>query len=412
MSKNDNSSSPILTIPKTIWILAAVSFFSNSASVVITALTPEFIIHILGHTPAAMGYIRGFSEALSYLIKLFSGVFSDWLGKRKILILIGYSCAAFAKPMFAVSRGLGLYISAQILERVTNGLRDTPRDALIADCAPKELKGESYGIRNSFAFCGSMIGSIACYFVLANCAGESSENIRLVYMLAAIPILIAVALIYWGIEEPKDLVRLKDSRKGFPIKMSDVRQLGTNFWYYAAVCFIFMCSRYSEAFLTLRAKEVGLSLKYIPLILAIMYLFNAPTSKIVGSWSDRRERKIFLAFGFCMMLASCIILAFATESWHVLVGVAIYGIHYGSTQGTFFAIVSDFSPPQIKGTSIGIFNIVCCAGMCISNAIMGELWTRCGAEFALLVNAAITFVAAVGVMFVKPNKNKTVGVEK
>jgi MFS family permease len=346
------------------------------------------------------------------MVKLFSGVFSDWLGKRKILILIGYFCAAIAKPMFALSRGLGLYISAQLLERITNGLRDTPRDALIADCAPKQLKGDSYGIRNSCAYCGSMIGSILCFFILANCSGDSSENIRMVYMIAAIPIFIAVSLIYFGIEEPKDLVRLKNSRKGFPIKMSDARQLGGGFLYYAGVCFIFMCSRYSEAFLTLRAKEVGLSLKYIPLVLAIMYLFNAPTSKIVGSWSDRRERKIFLAFGFCMMLASCIILAFASEIWHVLVGVAIYGIHWGSTQGTFFAIVSDYSPPQIKGTSIGIFNIICCAGMCISNALMGELWTRQGAEFALLVNAGITFFAAIGIMFVKPNKEKIVGAEK
>ena len=137
-----------------------------------------------------------------------------------------------------------------------------------------------------------------------------------------------------------------------------------------------------------------------------MNLFNAVTSRIVGSWSDRRERKIFLAFGFCMMLASCVILALAKEIWHVFVGVAIYGIHYGATQGTFFAMVSDYAPPQIKGTSIGIFNLICCIGMCISNALTGNLWTISGAETAFSVNAAITFCATICVLFVKQNHNK------
>jgi MFS family permease len=404
-SKEDNVSDSCdsSSIPMTIWVLGAVSFFSNSASVVITALTPEFIIHILGSSPAVLGYIRGFSESLSYLVKLFSGVFSDWIGKRKILILIGYLCAAFAKPMFAMSKGLGLYISAQLLERVTNGLRDTPRDALIADCTPKQLKGESYGIRQSFAFMGSMVGSIMCFFILSNYAGNSTEDsIRTIYLLASIPIFIAVFLICFGIKEAK-ILGLK-SRKGFPIKRSDVKLLGLKFWYYISVCFLFMCARYSEAFLVLRAKELNMSLKYIPLVLALMYLFNAPTSKIVGAWSDRKDRKVFLAFGFCMMLVSCIVLTVATEIWHVIVGVAIYGIHSGATQGTFYAMVSDYSPPQLKGTSIGIFNLICCVGMCISNAITGNLWTIFGANVAFLVNAAITFVAAIGIIFVESNK--------
>lgn len=392
-------------LPRTIWIVGIVSFFSNSASVIITAFSAEFIINILGASPAAMGYIRGLSEALSYLVKMFSGVLSDWIGKRKILILIGYLCAAFAKPMFAAAQGLGLYVSAQLLERVTNGLRDTPRDALIADCAPKELKGASYGIRQSFAFLGSMVGAIAGFLLLWY-FGSSVMTIRMVYLFAAFPILIAVALIYFGINEPKDIVRLKDKRKGFPIKKDDIKQLGSHFWFYIFVCFVFMCSRYSESFLVYRAQHLGLEVKYAPLVLALMYLFNSPTSKIVGSWSDRHERKIFLAFGFCMMLASCIVLAFAKEIWQVMVGVAIYGIHYGATQGTFYAMVSDYSPPQIKGTSIGIFNLVCCIGMCISNIITGELWRHCGAEMTFLVNSAITFVAAISVMFIKPPKKK------
>ncbi|MDR1335100.1 MAG: MFS transporter, partial [Holosporaceae bacterium] len=320
---------------------------------------------------------------------------------RKIIILIGYLCAAFAKPIFAMCEGIKSYVAAQLLERVTNGFRDTPRDALIADCAPRKLKGASYGIRQSAAFIGSMIGSIACYFILSHCQfSNSGDSIRLVYWLAIIPIIIAVLLIYFGIDEPKGLTGLKH-RKGFPIKKSDIKLLGKKFWYYLGVCFVFMCARYSESFLVLRAQEVKIPLNAVSLVLAIMHLFNAPTSKIVGSWSDKMERKIFLEFGFCMMMVSCIILAFATEKWHVIVGASVYGIHYGATQGTFYAMVADYSPPQIKATSIGIFNLVCCIGMLISNIITGKLWDSLGAQQVMIINAAIAFVAAIGLIFVK-----------
>ena len=147
-------------------------------------------------------------------------------------------------------------------------------------------------------------------------------------------------------------------------------------------------------------------MRYSPLVLAVMYVFNAPTAKLVGSWSDRKDRKVFLAFGFSMMLVSCIILMFATELWHVFLGVAAYGIHYGATQGTFYAMVADYSPPQIKGTSIGIFNLVCCVGMFFSNMITGWTWTHWGSEKTFLINSIITFIAVSGIILVKNYSHK------
>ena len=392
-----------LAIPKTVWIVAIVSFFSNISSVVITAFSAEFIIHILGGTTAAMGYIRGVSEALSYLMKMFSGVISDCLGKRKILMLFGYLCAAFAKPMFAMCQGLGLYISAQVLERITNGLRDTPRDALIADCASKSTKGACYGIRQSFAFLGSMIGSLLAFVGLLY-FGTSETVLRATYLAMTIPLLIAVALIHFGIKEPK--IISVSRRRGFPIRKEDIKQLGRPFWFYMFVCFIFMCARFSETFLVYRAQRLGMDLHYAPLVLAVMYLFNSPTAKIIGNWSDKHEKKLCLAFGFCMMVVSCVVMATATEVWQVMVGVAIYGIHYGATQGTFYALVSDYAPPQIKGTSIGIFNLVYCLGLSVSNIIMGEVWKSHGPEFTFSIMAGFAFVAAVAIMFIKPNKTQ------
>lgn len=396
-------------LPRTIWIVGIVSFFSNMSGVVITAFSPEFIINILGGTPAAMGYIRGISEALSYLMKMFSGVISDLIGKRKILMLLGYLCAAFAKPMFAFCQGMRLYVIAQLLERLTNGLRDTPRDALIADCAPKGTKGECYGIRQSFAFLGSLVGSLFAFLILWYC-GSSEFILRSVYLLMSVPLIVAVSLIYFGIKEPKKIEGW-EKRKGFPIKISDVKQLGSRFWYYMLICFIFMCSRYSESFLVYRAQNLGMKLEYAPLVLTVTYLFNSPTAKIVGNWSDRHERKIFLAFGFCMMLLSCVVLAFAKEVWQVMLGVAIYGIHFGATQGTFYALVSDYSPPQIKGTSIGIFNLVYCLGISVSNIITGEFWNRFGAETTFTVMSIFAFVSAIGIMFIKSPNRPAQGVE-
>lgn len=395
-------------LPRSIWIVGIVSFFSNIASVVVTAFSPEFIINILGGTTAEMGYIRGISEALSYLMKVFSGVISDWMGKRKILMLFGYLCAAFAKPMFACCRGLGLYVSAQVLERITNGLRDTPRDALIADCAPKGLKGAAYGLRQSCAFLGSMVGSILAFCCLLY-FGASEIVIRCVYLVMSVPLFVAVLLIYFGIKEPKGLDGLKN-RKGFPIKKEDVKQLGANFWFYMFVCFIFLCSRYSESFLVYRAQELGMELKYAPLVLAIMYLFNSPTAKILGNWSDKHERKLCLAFGFCMMLVSCIVMAFATQVWHVMVGVAIYGIHYGATQGTFYALVSDYSPAHIKGTSIGIFNLIYCFGISVSNVLTGEFWRHFGPELSFVVMSGFAFTSTVMVLFIKPKAKENLAV--
>ena len=389
-------------IPRTVWILGIVSLFMNSASVIITALTPFFITQVLGSSAATVGHVRGFTEALSYLVKLCSGVLSDYIGKRKVLILLGYGCAAITKPMFGLAHNIYQYTIAQVIERVANGMRDTPRDALIADCVPKKLKGTSYGIRQSFATAGSLIGSLGCYFLLSYFAtkGSSTDNVRIVYFLATIPSLIAVFLLFWGVSEPKGMIKLKD-RKGFPIKKSDLKQLGGRFWFFVSVLLLFMTSRFSEAFLVLKAQELGWDLKHISLVLSVLYLFNSVTSKICGNLSDRIDRRVFLGLGFLLMMCSCLIVAYSTSIAVLLIGVAVYGIHYGATQGTFYALVADYSPSHIKGTSFGVFNLVCAIGMLGSNSLTGELWKLFGSHTAMLVEAGIAFSAFIMLLFLK-----------
>jgi len=388
-------------IPRTVWVLGIVSFFMNSASVIITALTPFFIMQVLGGSVEAVGHIRGWSESLSYVIKLFSGVISDYMGKRKTLILIGYGCAAITKPLFGIVKDIYQYTFIQVAERVANGLRDSPRDALIADCVPKQLKGTSYGIRQSFAMAGSMGGAFVCFFMLSHLSvGSSSDSVRFVYFLATIPSIIAVLMLYFGIKEKPGLTKLKD-RKGFPIKKEDLKQLGGRFWYFMAIIMVFMSSRFSDAFLVVRAQEMGWDLSHMPLALAVMYLANSITAKVAGSLSDKIDRRVFLGLGFLFMIMTCLVLGIASTTSWLVIGTMLYGVHFGLTQGTFYALVADYSPPQIKGTSFGVFNLICALGMIGSNSVVGRLWNVYGAEQAMYVASAVAFVAFIMLLFLK-----------
>ncbi|MDR0407111.1 MAG: MFS transporter [Holosporales bacterium] len=385
-------------MPLTVWILGIVSLLTNSSSVVITALTPLFITGILGGTSVDVGHIRGFTEALSYIVKLFSGVLSDYIGKRKILVLAGYACAAITKPLFAMANGILMYATAQTLERIANGMRDTPRDALIADCAPKGKKGVCFGIRQSMACAGSALGAFLCYRVMQ----ATGSNIRLTYFLAIIPIVIAIILLYWLVEEPKNLVRLKDQkRKGFPIRRQELAMLGQRYWVFISVVLVFMLVRFSESFLVLKAQTQGVEAKYASLVLLVMYVLNTPAARIVGKLSDYIDRRIFLLFGFTVLLISCVTLALSDSIFMTMMGVALYGIHHGATQGTFYAMVADYSPPKLKGTAFGVFNLVCAIGMLISNAMVGHLWHLYSPAIAFFAPAIIVLLAIIGLTFIK-----------
>ncbi|MDR1267310.1 MAG: MFS transporter [Holosporales bacterium] len=385
-------------LPLTIWILGIVSLLTNSSSVIITALTPLFVTSILGGTSVDIGYIRGFTEALSYIVKLFSGVLSDYIGKRKALVLGGYACAAFTKPLFAVAHDIWVYATAQTLERIANGIRDTPRDALIADCAPKGKKGVCFGIRQSCAGAGSALGAFLCYQIMQ----MTGSNIRMTYFLATIPIFIAITLLYFGAEEPKNLSRLKDRKKrGFPIRRAELALLGRRYWVFISVVLVFMLVRFSESFLVLKAQTLGLEAKHASLVLLVVYLFNTPAARIVGKMSDKVDRRLFLLFGFSVMLTSCVVLACADSIPITMIGAALYGIHHGATQGTFYAMIADYSPSKLKGTAFGVFNLTCAVGMLISNAVVGHLWHWYAPVVAFLFPSAVVLLAIVGLLFVK-----------
>lgn len=390
----------LLSLPKVIWALGFASMLSNSSSVIISSLSPTLIMDVLGGDERHLGYVRGATEALAYFVKLFAGLISDFFGRRKIIVLIGYAASAFAKPLYATAKSIMMYITAQTIDRITNGLRDTPRDAMVADFSPKGLKGASFGLRQGLSALGSAVGAYAAYKVMLYVGGTTAEMVRTAYWFSIIPIIMCIAVLYFFTEEPKDLPKLS-KRTGFPIKKEDLGELGTDFWFFMIVVLIFMMARSTESFLVLRAKTLGLSEAKQPLVLAVLYLFTFPSSKIFGNLSDKINRKFCLAIGFIFAAGAYYIMGIAENINMIWVGLILYGLHYGTVQTVLFSMVSDYTPRHIKGTSFGILNLVCAIGMCFASFIQGEVWHRYGAHCVYMIAVTFTLLSTLLLYFVK-----------
>lgn len=392
--------SDLFSLPGVIWALGFASMLSNASSVIISSLSPTLIMDVLGGDERHLGYVRGATEALAYLVKLFAGMISDFFGRRKIIVLIGYTASAFAKPLYATAKSILMYIMAQTIDRITNGLRDTPRDAMVADFSPKGLKGASFGLRQGLSALGSALGAYAAYRVMLYVGGTTSEMVRTAYWFSIIPVIGCILILYFFTREPHGIPKLS-KRTGFPIKKRDLNELGGAFWFFMFVVLIFMMARSTESFLVLRAKTLGLSEACQPLVLAVLYLFTFPSSKFFGSLSDKINRKFCLAVGFVFAVLAYAIFAIANDLQMIWIGLVIYGLHFGTVQTVLFSMVSDYTPKHIKGTSFGILSLTCAIGMCFSSFIQGEVWHRFGAEYVYFIAATLTLIATILLMFVK-----------
>lgn len=393
---------PLGKLPITVFALAVVSMLSNIASVIVSSLSPTLVIVILGGDVAVVGLIRGATEALAFLVKLFSGTLSDYLGKRKILVVIGYVAAVLVKPVFATAKSIMTYAFAQTVDRVTNGLRDAPRDALVSDSAPKGLRGASFGVRQALSALGSAIGGVLGYEAMIYIGGGNAQMVRGVYWLTMIPLTLCVLVLVFFVHDRTDIPKLKE-RGGFPIKREDLRQLGGRYRFFMFAIFIFMSARSTESFLIIRAMELGLRVEFSPMILSILYLLTAITSHIIGIVSDTiLTRKSCVLIGFGCLLISYIFLSAAETLPMVFAGVFIYGCHYGAVQTALFAMVSDYTPKHIKGTSFGILNLISAVGMLVASFAQGFIWKAHGAPITYMLSACVVALSIILFAFVKP----------
>jgi MFS family permease len=366
--------------------------FMDISSEMVHSLLPVFLVSALGAGPLAVGLIEGIAEATASVIKVFSGMISDYLGKRKILATLGYGLAAVAKPLFPLAPSIGWVFAARFVDRVGKGIRGAPRDALVGDLAPRALRGACYGLRQSLDTVGAFVGPLLAMALMS----MTGDDFRFVFWVAVIPAFLAVTVLIVGVREP-DVAPTRGAAR-LPIRFADVRGLGHAYWWLALVSSVLTLARFSEAFLVLRAQTVGLATGLVPIVLVVMNVAYALSSYPAGRLSDRVDRRTFVAVGALVLVGGDLVLAVASSVEHVLVGVILWGLHMGMTQGLLAALVADATPTRLRGTAFGVFNLAAGVAMLGASTLAGWLWFRFGAPATFYAGALLTFVAFIALV--------------
>lgn len=367
-----------------------VSLFMDMSSELVHGLLPIFMTVTLGASPALVGLIEGFAEATASFTKLFSGAISDRIGKRKVLIILGYGLAAVTKPLFPLAGNVATVVAARGIDRVGKGIRGAPRDALIADLTPPEQRGAAYGLRQSMDTMGAILGPLAAIglmFLLAN-------NIRAVLWFALIPAALAILTILFFVKEPDSVSANK--KKGLP-SLKDWGKLGKVFWQVVAIGGALTLARFSEAFLVLRANGLGLTAAFSPMVLVVMSVTYALTAYPAGLLADKMNHKVLLAIGLVCLIVADVLLAFAPTPVVALIGIAVWGIHMGLTQGVLSTMIADAVPADLRGTGFGVYSLLTGFLLLAASALAGGLWVRFGPATTFLVGGAFAMIALGGV---------------
>ncbi|MFD0981425.1 MFS transporter [Tropicimonas aquimaris] len=376
-------------LPAGIWALGLVSLLMDVSSEMIHALLPVYLVVGLGATALTVGVIEGIAEATAAITKVFSGAFSDRIGRRQELAALGYGLAAVTKPVFPLAPSVGWLVAARFVDRVGKGIRGAPRDALVADLAPPELRGAAYGLRQSLDTAGAFIGPLLAIGLMWLFANDFTR----VFWVAVVPAFAAVALLLLVVREPARPEGLRKVRN--PLARAELASLGRTYWWVVAVAAVFTLARFSEAFLILRAQSGGLSLMFVPLVLVVLNVAYALSAYPVGALSDGRDRVTLLILGLQLLVAADLVLALAPGLAGVMGGVVLWGLHMGFTQGLLSALVADSAPAELRGTAFGMFNLVTGMALLAASVIAGGLWDAFGAEWTFLAGAGLALLALV-----------------
>lgn len=377
---------PRPAVPRAIWALGGVSLLMDVSSELIHSLLPVFMFTVLGISAFSIGLIEGAAEATALIVKVFSGVLSDWWGKRKPLALLGYGLGALSKPLFAIAGGAGLIVTARLIDRVGKGIRGAPRDALVADIAPPEIRGAAFGLRQSLDTVGAFIGPLLAMALMLIWAND----FRAVFWVAVIPALLAVALLFFGVREPE---RHQDGKRINPIRRENLRRLPAAYWWVVGIGAIFTLARFSEAFLVLRVQSGGLPLAFVPLVLIVMNVVYAAAAYPFGKLADSVSHAKLLGWGLSLLIVADAMLAWDGH-WSVAwAGVVLWGLHMAMTQGLLATMVAASAPPDLRGTAYGFFNLISGIAMLFASALAGLLWDSLGAA-STFIGGGIFGVAA------------------
>lgn len=381
-------------LPAGAWALGIVSLCMDASSELVHALLPLYVTGVLGAGAATLGLLEGIAEATAAIVKVFSGAISDYVGRRKPLVLFGYALAALTKPVFPLANSLALVFTARFIDRVGKGLRGAPRDALLAEITTPEQRGAAFGLRQSLDSVGAFIGpllAVGLMLLLAN-------DVRAVLWAAVVPAALAVAVLAFGVREPAATTQAIGRR----LQWRDVHVLGRAYWAVVAGGAVFTLARFSEAFLILQGAAQGMSLALAPLVMVVMSAAYALCAYPAGLWSDRGDTRTILGCGLGVLVVADVVLAVSNTPAGVMLGTALWGMHMGLTQGLLSKLVADAAPPRLLGTAFGLFHLVSGVALLFASVIAGLLWETRGAAVTFLAGACFAAVAALLLTFFHP----------
>lgn len=389
-------------LPTGVWVLGLVSLLMDVSSEMIHSLLPVYLFSVLGVSTITIGFIEGAAEATAQLTKVFSGVLSDYLGKRKGLAVLGYGLGAVTKPIFALASSVGWILSARLTDRVGKGIRGAPRDALIADLVPAPMRGAAYGLRQALDTFGAFAGPLIAIGLML----LWTNDYQAVFWVAVIPAVLAVALLIFGVSEPEQPIT--EARRN-PISRDALKQLDHAYWWVVILGAVFTLARFSEAFLLLRAESNGLAIAWMPVVFVVMNVAFSASAYPFGKLADKVNHRHLLMIGLCLLIVADITLALGEHWLWTLLGAVIWGLHMGMTQGLLATMVANAAPTRLRGTAFGFFNLASGLSMLIASVLAGILWQYGGPALTFYTGAGFCVITLIG-LTLRPNQDNPASV--
>jgi MFS family permease len=389
------------TLPRSIWALGFVSLLMDTSSELVHSLLPILMTTVLGASMLTVGIIEGVAEATASILKVFSGVVSDYIRKRKWLVVLGYALAAVTKPVFPLASTIGWVFGARFVDRIGKGIRGAPRDALVADIVTPRLRGAAYGLRQALDSVGAFLGPLLAVVFMIWLAND----IKSVLWIAVIPAFLAVFLLIVAVREPEPREPVAGPRNR--LTFTNAKLLPLRYWLVVALGAVFTLARFSEAFLILRAQDVGLAIAYVPAIMIVMNIVYAGFAYPAGAAADRVSARTLLVLGLGMLIVADILLVVAASPWIAFLGAAFWGLHMALTQGLLSKLVADTAPTAFRGSAFGIFNLVSGGALLLASVIAGSLWSVFGPSATFIAGGSFAALAAMGLLLYRPNARAT-----
>ena len=401
---NQGKKSLLKRIPSTIWAIGIVTLLINLSSIMIFSLSPLYITQVFGLATLELGLLEGIIESCSWFTRIFAGVVSDYLHKRKPILIVAYSLTALSRPIFALAPNIGWIYGARLSERISNGLQATPREALVGDVAPHDLKGACYGLRQTLSLVGSLLGAMGVMYLMR----RTGNNYEFIFFLASIPpVLALVTLIFFVQDSPQLRSQKREkslSKTSWKDVFKNISHLKRSYWMVVLVSAVFMVSNYSGIYMILQAEQQGLSPADVPIVMVIQNLFAMLSAFPIGRLSDSLDRRILLSIGFSLTIVSNLFLGFATGISFVIVGAALWGAQMGINQSLLLTKVADTTSQDLRGTGFGIYYVSSGVALFISNSLTGWLFQTYGPVWAFINSGIIAGVALLLLPLLKPSQ--------